>query len=199
MGRYKDAAKQYDEAIKSNSRFAQAYCDRATVHVRTGNYKAALDDYNTALEIMPNAYYIYVLRADARAAQGNFNLAIQDITYAVNAVGEDGNFMFLNARGKMYGRAGRYKKAMEDFEQCLKKQPHNPDTYINIGIMLMDQKNYAEAEKQFTKAISYDGYNYAAYHNRANARELQFKLPAAKKDRDMAIYLNDESKKYIIK
>lgn len=198
MGKLSDAQKQYDEAIKANSRFAQAYCDRATVHLRTGNYKAALDDYNTALEIMPNAYYIYVLRADVKAAQGKYNDAVMDITYAINASQGEDDFPFLNARGKMYGRWGKYQKAMADFNACIQMLPDNPDTYINIGVMLMAQKKYAEAEDQFTKAIKLDGYNYSAYYNRANAREMQLKLSPAKNDRDMANYLNDQRKKYTI-
>ena len=198
MGKLSEARSSYDEAIKANSRFAQAYCDRATVHVRTGNYKAALDDYNTALEIMPNAYYVYTLRADAKANMGNFSAAIQDISYAIQASEAEDDFQFLNARGRMYGRWGKCQKAMADFNECIRLQPKNPDTYINIGLMLMDQKNYAEAEEQFTTAIKYDGYNISAYHNRANARELQMKLSLAEKDRKMANYLNDERKKYII-
>ncbi len=199
MGKLSEARKSYDDAIKANSRFAQAYCDRATVHVRTGNYKAALDDYNTALEIMPNAYYVYLMRADARANMGNFSAAIQDITYAIQASEGEDDFPFLNARGKMYGRWGKYQKAMADFNACIELQPQNPDTYINIGVMLMGQKKYAEAEEQFTKAIQLDGYNYSAYYNRGNARELQMKLSSAQKDKDMANYLNDQRRKYIIK
>ncbi len=199
MGKFPDAVKQYDLAIKANSNFAHAYCDRATAHMRMKNYKAALDDYNTALQIMPNAYFVYMLRADVRAAQGNYNAAIQDINYAVQMADDDDDFVFLNARGVMYGRAGKYKKAMEDFSVCLEKRPQSPDTYINIGNMLMGQKKYAEAEQQYSKAINIDGYNISAFHNRANARELQMKHTGAKSDRKMANYLSDAQKKYVIK
>ncbi|MCQ2251025.1 MAG: tetratricopeptide repeat protein [Bacteroidales bacterium] len=199
MGKFGDAVSQYDKAIKANSNFAHAYCDRATAHMRMKNYKAALDDYNTALQIMPNAYFVYILRADVRAAQGNYNAAIQDINYAVSMADDDDDFIFMNARGVMYGRAGKYKKAMDDFNACLEKQPQNPDTYINIGNMLMGQKKYAEAEQQYSKAIKIDGYNISAFYNRANAREFQMKLTGAKQDRKMANYLNDAQKKYVIK
>ena len=184
-GDYKTAIQQYTATVNTNPRYANAYCDRATAHLRSGNYKAALDDYATALEIMPTATFVYILRADAKASQGNYNAAIQDLNTAVNMAGDD-NFTELNARGIMYGRSGKYKKAMEDFDACIALMPKNPDTYINIGNMLMSQKKYNEAELQYTKAISIDASNVAAYNNRANARELQFDLVGAQADKDRA-------------
>jgi tetratricopeptide (TPR) repeat protein len=124
------------------------------------------------------------MRADAKAAQGSYNLALQDINTAISIAGDD-NYYELNARGVMYGRSGRYKKAMTDFNECIAKKPDCPDTYINIGNMLMLQKKYAEAEQQYTKAISLDPNNMAAYNNRGNAREMQFDLDGAESDFEM--------------
>ena len=46
------------------------------------------------------------------------------------------------------------------------------------------QKKYAEAEQQYTKAISLDANNISAYNNRANAREMLFDLDGAQADTD---------------
>lgn len=195
QGNYTQAIGQYNDAISKNPKFAYAYCDRASAHLKAGNVKAAMDDYTTALTIMPDAYFVYLLRADAKAAQGNFNGAIQDINIAMKMVGDD-NFDILNARGVMYGRAGKYQKAMTDFNAAIAKNPQSPAPYILIGNMMMAQKKYPEAEAQFSKALDIDSANIAAYHNRANARELQFRLADAKADRDMADRLNQESTQY---
>lgn len=195
QGNYQQAVKMFSDAIGGNPKFAYAYCDRASAHLKAKNVKAALDDYNTALEIMPTAHFVYLLRADAKAEQGNYNAALADINAAMMLVGDD-TFECLNARGVMYGRAGKYQKAMQDFKAACDKKPSSPDPYINMGNMLTRQKKYAEAEAQFTKAIELDAGNIAAYNNRANVRELQFRLGDARQDRDKADQLAAQSRQY---
>lgn len=49
-----------------------------------------------------------------------------------------------------------YDKAIESLYKCLKVQPDNPVIHHELGKNFLAQKNYAEAEKSFQKAIELD-------------------------------------------
>ncbi|MEE3447958.1 MAG: tetratricopeptide repeat protein, partial [Bacteroidales bacterium] len=181
----KKAQQSYTEAVNSNPKYAYAYCDRAAVHIKTGNYKAALDDYETALHIMPSESYIYVLRAWAKTWMNNFSGAISDVNTAI-LMDREKELEYLNERANIYSKFKKYKLATDDFKNCIAKNPGFADTYINMGNMFMEQKKYAEAEKYYTLALEKDSFNIAAYNNRANAKELQFDLKGAASDRQIA-------------
>ena len=179
------AVQAYTEAVNKNKKFAYAYCDRASAHLKAGNIKAALDDYNTALEIMPSASFVYIRRAWAKAEQNNFSGAITDINTAI-LIDKDKEYEYVNERANIFVKFNKYKQALNDFKFCLDKNPDCPDTYINMGNMCITQKKYAEAEKYFSSALEKDPGNIAAYNNRANVRELQFDLKGAAEDRRQA-------------
>ncbi|HRB71745.1 MAG TPA: tetratricopeptide repeat protein [Flavobacterium sp.] len=49
-----------------------------------------------------------------------------------------------------------YDKAIQSLYKCLKTQPENPVIHHELGKNFLAQKNYAEAEKSFQKAIDLD-------------------------------------------
>ena len=49
-----------------------------------------------------------------------------------------------------------YDKAIQALYKCLKTQPENPVIHHELGKNFLAQKNYAEAEKSFQKAIDLD-------------------------------------------
>ena len=193
QGDNKKAVQAYTEAVNNNKKYALAYCDLASAHLRAGNFKAALDDYNTALDIMPSASFVYVLRAQAKASQNNFSGAIADVNTAI-LIDRDMEYEYTNERANIYAKFKKYKQAQGDFKACAEKFPERPDTYIYWGNMLAAQKKYAEAQKYFTTALEKDPENVAAYNNRANVRELQFDLKGAAEDRQAAENLLNKEK-----
>jgi pentatricopeptide repeat protein len=153
------------------------------VYFIKGDCPTARSYYTEAINLAPDDWHPYFDRAAVYSQEGSYNQALKDINEAINLAGEH-YFYALNARGVIYAKSGRYKLAMNDFNSCISQRPDNPDTYINIGNMLMQQKKYAEAEQQYTKAISLDANNISAYNNRANAREMLFDLDGAQADTD---------------
>ncbi len=69
MGRYDDALKQLDEAIRIQPLNPEAYHNRAVIHERRGERSAALTDYRTALRYTPD--YAPALEALARLGEGS--------------------------------------------------------------------------------------------------------------------------------
>src|SRR5690606_34688988 len=53
-GRYQEALKDFDTAIRINPNFYQAYANRALIHRFMGNQQAALQDYDRSLQLNAN-------------------------------------------------------------------------------------------------------------------------------------------------
>ena len=46
-----------------------------------------------------------------------------------------------------------YDKAIVSLEKCLQKEPNNPEVHYQLGVNYLNQKNYADAENAFQKAV----------------------------------------------
>jgi tetratricopeptide (TPR) repeat protein len=64
------------------------------------------------------------------------------------------------ARG--FEEQGDTKSALELFESAIKIDPELPETYISRANMLIKQNKYADAHKDFGKALSLDDFNSEA-------------------------------------
>jgi tetratricopeptide (TPR) repeat protein len=63
-GRCKEAIADYAKSIELNSKYPQAFNNRAYTYMRMGDYKDALTDLNKALEINPNYINALMNRGD---------------------------------------------------------------------------------------------------------------------------------------
>lgn len=59
----------------------------------------------------------------------------------------------LYERSRQYGEDGKLEKAISDITKVISIEPGFVDAHILYGSLLYDQKNYAEAEKGFEKAL----------------------------------------------
>ena len=50
---YKSALQHFDDAIKSNEKYAAAYYARGTCHLHSGEKNKAVEDFKTALQLEP--------------------------------------------------------------------------------------------------------------------------------------------------
>ena len=66
---YIGAIKDYDQAIKLNPKFANAYLNRGYVKYKIKDYNGAIDDYNHAISLKPKNEKAYYARANAKYAQ----------------------------------------------------------------------------------------------------------------------------------
>ncbi len=65
----------------------------------------------------------------------------------------------------MYYKVGRYAEAKEQYLISIQKDPKAPHAYINLGAVLVVEKNYDEAIKVFNKVLELDPGDRAAYFN----------------------------------
>lgn len=70
-GHSKEAVKNFDEAIRINYNFMDAYRDKGSVLLDQKNYKEALQTFQLALKIAPASAEFYYLSAKAQEGLGN--------------------------------------------------------------------------------------------------------------------------------
>lgn len=79
-----------------------------------------------------------------------------------------------NFLGLAYLCDGKYDPALDSFRKALSFAPGYTDVHNNIGVMYMDKKEYAEAKKEFMKALEDVSYPVAGpYFNLAKLAFVQ--------------------------
>lgn len=93
-------------------------------------------------------------------------------------------------RGSSYAFLGAYDKAMDDFNEALRRNPYLADAYNERGNLLRMQEAYEQAIHDYEAAVTMDSAHYAAYYNRALAYEKMGHYVEAESDLTQTIELN---------
>lgn len=112
-GDYKGAIEDFNQALQIDSKFFEAYCDRAVAQYSLGDNKSAIADWNQALQIAPNHLDAYDRRGNARAELGDYKGAIQDYTQAL-AIDPSYADAYYN-RGLTRSQLGDNRGAIQDY------------------------------------------------------------------------------------
>lgn len=124
---------------------ADAYCERANMHMEDGAYPKAIRDYTTALWLYPQFATAYNNRAYAHIEVGKLKLALDDINAAMKL---EHDSTFYNTRGKIYHKMGDFDKALADYKTAISIDPN----YLNAygGEVLARDDIRMEAQKMLT-------------------------------------------------
>lgn len=96
---------------------AEAYFNRASVHMSEGRSGPAIADLTHAIELNADFSILYAYRAEAYAADGDLDRALADLDKAI-ALDAD-NADFLASRGRVHVRRKDLTKAIADFRAAL--------------------------------------------------------------------------------
>jgi Tfp pilus assembly protein PilF len=112
---YGHAILDYDQAIRLNPEYAEAYNNRGYAYYWNDDATHAIADYSLAIELRPNYPYAYNNRGAAYMASGHPDQAISDFDDALQ-LQPDFPQAYIN-RGNAYLRLGRFDLAFADFRQ----------------------------------------------------------------------------------
>jgi tetratricopeptide (TPR) repeat protein len=93
-------------------------------------------------------------------------------------------------RGISYAYLAAYDKAMDDFNEAVRRNPYLADAYNERGNLLRMNEDYERAIHDYDAAITLDSAHFAAYYNRALAYERIGQYAAADSDLTQTIELN---------
>ena len=82
QGDYEKAIEEYDEALRLNPEYANAYASRGGAYMLLGQYERAIQDFDEAIRLNPEYANAYYLRAFTYQSLGEQELADRDFQKA---------------------------------------------------------------------------------------------------------------------
>jgi tetratricopeptide (TPR) repeat protein len=115
---YQLAIGYFDDALKRDSGFLQAYENRGVAKYYLKEYRDAIDDFDRALRINPDDYNTLGRRGWSKYHLNDLRGAISDFTKALEGVKDKGQY--FNIRGESEYRLHDYDKAINDFNRVIR-------------------------------------------------------------------------------
>lgn len=115
----KQSIADYTEAIKLNSKFWQAYRNRARLYQQGNEFGKSITDLTTALKYADknSAINLHDMRAYSYYSLGQYQNAISDWTIAVDNLGNPS--LALYQRAKAHWQLGQKEKSCADFKKAI--------------------------------------------------------------------------------
>jgi tetratricopeptide (TPR) repeat protein len=111
----------------------------------------AIKEYQTALQHDPSSDFLKARLAVLYFTTGDMVSAIRYADQVAEAPGQDAQL--LGQIGGMYAAAGKADRALTLFDRAIKKDPQRSDHYFAKGLLLANQKRFAEAEETIRLGI----------------------------------------------
>ncbi len=185
---FQGALLHFNEAIKFNPIYAEAFLYRGLAFNETGEFDAAAKDFTICIELDPKfSDQAHFFRGVAKVGLGNYNGAIQDYTTAIQL---NPDFIAFFRRGQANMFLEEYARALQDFEIALRLNPALSEGYLYRGMALYHLGLHPEALKDLRRASTDMKSNADAYYYTALARIEVKDYYAAVLDLDKAIELN---------
>jgi len=124
-GKYRQAAIQFENAIRIDSRFAAAHYQLAQTYLQLRDGQHAYLETARTLELQPDNYKAHADMANMLA-----------IDYATTS------------------NSSELTTAREHIDLLLQKQPNDPETHLGVANLLNAQQKYREAIEEIQKAIA---------------------------------------------
>ena len=156
---YEAALACFQQALALDPQHAPAFNGIGRVHYHTGPSQAAVAAYTQAITIDPQYIPGYWGLGIVYYAQ----LGAYDKALAIFRRGLEANpdeLDFYDGIGDAYARSGLLEAALAAYQTAAQ---HNPEVFVNIGIVHLNLGNYAEARADFQRAIDHNanqGWSY---------------------------------------
>jgi tetratricopeptide (TPR) repeat protein len=167
-GNLEAALASYDEAIRLDPRFADAYAARGeALWVRYSDARspadaqAAIEANNAAVKLDPNRAEVRSALAMTLAGTGKPDAAIEELhrALALRPTFEDARIQL----GRVLARQGKTDEAIAEFKKVSDQRPNYAAPYSAMGSSLYEAGRYQEAAAAFERVTALQPDNAIAY------------------------------------
>jgi tetratricopeptide (TPR) repeat protein len=185
---YRTALAHFNECLRIDPFFWDAYSLRAFSKEKLNDQKGALTDYNIYLESHPEDNDALFARAILRFNYGQWEVAKEDFSKLSTQVKSETNALFFqtnkegqatkivstqsnmsalyqNYLGLIDWKMLRYKESIYHLDSAIKLDIKNTDYWLNRGLIKQAFKDTLGARTDFEKAVELDPSNALAAHN----------------------------------
>ena len=179
--KYVDAMKNFNEAIKLDSKNPEYYYQRGSMRYQAfKDYPGAINDFKKVIELnqdYPGIYselaYVELFAKNYAAMRAYLDLATQ----------KNPNDVRIYTTWALYKISGlNYAAAIADYDKAIELSPNDSNLYLRRGYAKSYIHKYKAAIKDYDKAIELDPNNHSAYEKRAEAHNVMLRSGKAKKD-----------------
>lgn len=150
-GRYMDAIIHFKRATELQGNVVHNYEWLASAYAKTQQYQEAIAVFKKAIRIDPTKNSFFRRLSQAYIEVQNYDEAITAAKRAIE-LNPDNDLAYHNL-GYAYGKKKQYDEAFKAFRKAMELDPHALYP-ANYGDFLMEKGDYAEAERQFKRAVS---------------------------------------------
>jgi len=199
MKNHQQAIIDFNNAIALNPKNSFCYAARAISYMYLNDFQKALPDLDRAAELDPDDETHYNVRGMCYGSLNEYDKAINDFTKAIEM-----NPKYVEAyknRSVAYEKIGKKAQAEQDFRTAenLEQQITKEREALKLKEMVQEaealfrNRNYEEAAKIYSKAISLSPNNVLLYRDRSRAYSLLSDHENAINDLNKAIDINPRS------
>jgi tetratricopeptide (TPR) repeat protein len=163
LGNLDAAVKAFEEIIKGNYLYENAYTGLANVqlqlfqkhtspYMKVEQLEKALANCNTVLELYPENIQGYVLRSKAYYYKSEFSRAIDDISRAIARKQNDKDLHM--SRGIYYQDFGQQQNAINDFNKVIMMESTSASAYYRRGMAYEAIFNHNKALGDYEEALA---------------------------------------------
>lgn len=149
---YSQALMAYEDTIKLNPTWAEAYNNRGIVKYELGQFSSAIEDYTTAIKLKPNFMDALNNRGNAYAANEQFQNAVKDLQAALKINGNSA--VIHNNLGSIYLSMQKFNTAIKEYTEAIQINPHYSTAYYNRAIAHYRSGNLIQAMADIKSAIT---------------------------------------------
>lgn len=192
-GRYQLAFESFNNAIKANPKFSNAYTNRGNIYRTQKKYDLAIKDYSKSLDLNPENLDVVYSRAKTYTDKNDFENAIIDCSIIIDQNPSFKDIYFERAYVNI--RLENYNDAKKDLESQLALTPTDFKSLASLINIKTKLKLFDEALVDYEKiltAFPEQPNLHILYSNRANLFKDINQLPKALESINMALTLNKD-------
>jgi tetratricopeptide (TPR) repeat protein len=170
-GDYPGAIASYSEAIKLNSKYAQAYYHRGEARLDSGDKPKAIEDLQKAADL----FLEQGKKGDGKRSQGTVRILLQDFQGAIAPLTEaiqlnPNDADAYSFRGIVRITVADLQGAVDDFDQAIRLDPNNAQAYSFRGYFRSLLGNKQGALEDANEGIRLAPNNTSSYNSRGYVR-----------------------------
>jgi len=185
---YDEAIREYNEAIRLDSKYALAYVSRGNVYLMKNQYDDAIMDLSEAIRLDPKYALAYANRGNVYRVKNQYDDAIRDLTEAIRL--DSKNASAYARRGDVYRLKDQYDDAIRDLTKAIKLDSKYAFAYASRGETYRMKGQYDDAIRDLTEAIGLNPKDVFAYTFRGETYRMKSQYDDAIKDLSEAIRLD---------
>ncbi len=170
MGRFDEALKELNEALRLNPEYIEVHNNLAVTHYKMGNYEESLGELRVAVRLNPDYTEAHSNLGSLYGRLERYDEAVEELKLAIKL--NPDYAAAHNNLGHIYALQNKNKEAIEEFKKAIKLNPSYAPAYCNLGCIYSEMGMFKEGVEEFQEAIglerelpeAYRGLGFAYYN-----------------------------------